>query len=192
MKVVFIENLPWIANAWDIKEVKPWYLRNYLIPNRFAVPATEKIIKETETLRQEQEKIRKERIQASIEQKDNINWTVIEFTSKTDWVNLYAAIGEKDIINKLNEQFKINLDKKAISNVKLKTTWEHPVEVSLWDWVVVRITVKISWEDWIIAKKTSKKSKKSEEEEIDEVLNDSTADPVEKWNNENKDGEIDN
>ncbi len=179
MKVVFIENIQWIANAWDIKDVKPWYLRNYLIPNRLAVPASDSIIKETEELRQAQEKLRKERIQASIEQKDNINWKTFEFISKTDWVNLYASITEKDIINKLDEEFKINLDKKAIKNVKLKTTWEHPIEISLWDWVTVKVTIKISWEEEKNDKKGNKKTKKSEEEQVNDELEKPTKDSEE-------------
>ena len=40
MKVVFIENVPSVANAGDVKEVKDGYGRNYLFPRKLAMPAT--------------------------------------------------------------------------------------------------------------------------------------------------------
>ena len=41
MKVLFVQDVPGKADAGEIKEVKNGYARNYLIPNKIAVPATE-------------------------------------------------------------------------------------------------------------------------------------------------------
>ena len=146
MKVIFLENLPDIARYWDIKDIKNWFFRNFLLPNWIAIPASEKMIKETESLRMEQIKLEKERNKIIIAQKENINWATIEFTSKSDWTNLYAAISEKDIIQKLNKQYKIDLDKKAITHTKIKTIWKHLIEVRLNKNTIIKITVKIIWE----------------------------------------------
>jgi len=48
MKVVFIENVPQVANAGDVKEVKDGYGRNYLFPRKLAVPATPSTLKQLE------------------------------------------------------------------------------------------------------------------------------------------------
>jgi large subunit ribosomal protein L9 len=40
MKVIFLEDMPKVAKAGDIKEVADGYGRNYLIPRKLAVPAT--------------------------------------------------------------------------------------------------------------------------------------------------------
>ena len=40
MKVVFLEDVPGTARIGDIKDVKPGFARNYLLPRRLAMPAT--------------------------------------------------------------------------------------------------------------------------------------------------------
>ncbi len=161
MKVVFLETLPGVATIWEIKDVKPWHLRNYLLPNGIAVPASDEIIEETKQIREDQERIKKEKIEAAIAKQDDIAWHVIDFVVKADWVNLYAAITEKDIIDRINSSFQIDLDKKVIKNTKIKTTWEHPVNLHLADWVTVWIIVKVAWE-WEDEEKGKKKWKKAE------------------------------
>ena len=48
MRVVFIENVPKVANAGEVKEVKGGYGRNFLIPRKLAVPATASVLKQVE------------------------------------------------------------------------------------------------------------------------------------------------
>ena len=150
MKVLFLKHLTDIANIWDIKEVKPWYLRNFLLPKWIAVPVSKKIIQETEFLREKQKKLKQEKIDLAISQKDNINWKTIEFNEKADWSNLYAAITEKDIIKRINDEFKIDLDKKSICHTRIKTTWEHAVELKISEWAIINLTVKVLWNEWEI------------------------------------------
>ena len=40
MKVVFLEDVPGVANGGDVRDVKNGYARNYLIPKSLAVPAS--------------------------------------------------------------------------------------------------------------------------------------------------------
>lgn len=48
VKVVFLENVPSVANAGEVKEVKAGYGRNFLIPRRLAVPATASVLRQVE------------------------------------------------------------------------------------------------------------------------------------------------
>ena len=48
MKVVFVENVPRVASAGEVKEVKDGYGRNYLLPRKLAVPATATALKQLE------------------------------------------------------------------------------------------------------------------------------------------------
>jgi len=52
MKVVFIENVPHLANAGEIKEVADGYGRNFLIPQKLALPASSPAVKQIEAKRQ--------------------------------------------------------------------------------------------------------------------------------------------
>lgn len=48
MKVVFLEDVPGTARLGDIKDVKPGFARNYLLPRKLALPATPAMIQSVE------------------------------------------------------------------------------------------------------------------------------------------------
>lgn len=51
MRVVFLENVPSVANAGEIKEVADGYGRNYLLPRKLAAVATPGLLKQLEVER---------------------------------------------------------------------------------------------------------------------------------------------
>ena len=71
MKVVFLEDVPNVAKAGDVKEVSDGYGRNYLIPKKLAVisrPGVEAQVKARLEARAETEKMKK--LAAEIEWKE--------------------------------------------------------------------------------------------------------------------------
>ncbi len=52
MKVVFIEDVPHLASAGEIKEVADGYGRNFLIPRKLALPVNSPAVKQIEARRQ--------------------------------------------------------------------------------------------------------------------------------------------
>ena len=51
MKVVLVQDVPNVADAGEVKEVKRGHARNYLLPKGFAVPATAEELKRVEALK---------------------------------------------------------------------------------------------------------------------------------------------
>lgn len=51
MKVIFLQDVPHIAHAGDVKEVKDGYGRNFLLPRKLAAPATRDALARVESLR---------------------------------------------------------------------------------------------------------------------------------------------
>ena len=162
MKVVFLQTLEGVAYAWDIKDVKPWFLRNFLLPKQIAVPASDKIIAETETLRKEQEKLRMERVEKANTDKAELEWKTIEFKVKTDKWHLYAAIWDEDIISKVKENFKIELAKNAVRHDKIKEVWTHEVKIHLAEWVDAIISVIVLSENEDLAELEKEKEAKKD------------------------------
>ena len=58
MKVVFLEDVPGVANGGDIREVKNGFARNYLIPKNLAVPATHNALQRVGGLTKEADVVR--------------------------------------------------------------------------------------------------------------------------------------
>lgn len=48
MKVIFLEDVPNVAKAGEVKEVANGYVRNYLLPRKLAASATPEVIKKLE------------------------------------------------------------------------------------------------------------------------------------------------
>ena len=51
MRVIFLEDIPHVANTGDVKEVKTGYARNYLLPKKLAVAATSQELARLESIR---------------------------------------------------------------------------------------------------------------------------------------------
>jgi large subunit ribosomal protein L9 len=51
LKVIFLQDVPPIAHAGDVKEVKDGYGRNYLVPRKLAIAATSDAMARVESLR---------------------------------------------------------------------------------------------------------------------------------------------
>ena len=58
MRVVFLEDVPGVAQGGDVKEVKNGFARNYLIPKNLAAPATHNALQGVEHLRREAGQVR--------------------------------------------------------------------------------------------------------------------------------------
>jgi len=44
MKVYFLKDIPSVAKAGEVKEVSGGYYRNFLVPKKLAIPATEQVV----------------------------------------------------------------------------------------------------------------------------------------------------
>ena len=58
MRVVFLEDVQGVALGGEIKEVKRGFARNYLIPQKLAIPATKDALQRIDRLAQKSEDIR--------------------------------------------------------------------------------------------------------------------------------------
>jgi large subunit ribosomal protein L9 len=164
MKVVFLENFSeaWYL-AWDIREVKDWFARNFLIPKKVALPATEKIVAETEDLRKKWEEIREAAKKAAQDTKTKLSWKTLKLNWKADWDTLYAAITEKMIVDKIKLDFGVELEEKFVKDWHIKTLWAHQINIIMTDWISVVLKVEIS--DDTQKAKVEKKEEKVESEE---------------------------
>lgn len=165
MKVIFLQTVG-KSYPWEIKSVKPGYFRNFLLPKRFAVPVSDKIIIATEQMRKEQETLRLERVEKLKAWKVLIEWKVLEFKVKSDWGHMYASINEKDIADRILEEFSVTLEPKSIKHTKLKDIWESDINVSMWDWITAIVKINIISDQPKETKKWSRKPKSDKKENI--------------------------
>ena len=115
MKVVFLEDVPNVAKAGDIKEVADGYSRNYLIPRKLAVPATSSELKKVEVLRatgaRREAKTEKE-AEAFAKTLQNITVVIRMRAGTKD--KLYGSVTGADIAREIKKLTKQDVDKRKI------------------------------------------------------------------------------
>ncbi len=114
MQVILLENVPSLGKAGDMVKVSDGYGRNYLIPKKKAILATEKSVKMVEhQKRQVQQRVEKSRKDAQkvASQIENLSCTFTKSVGESG--KLFGSITSMDIENYLKENG-IDVDRKKI------------------------------------------------------------------------------
>jgi large subunit ribosomal protein L9 len=115
MQVILLENVPSLGKAGDLVKVSDGYGRNYLIPQKKAVLATEKSLKVIEhQKRQVQQRMEKTKKDAEkmAKQIEKLSCTFAKTVGESG--KLFGSVTSMDIENYLKENG-IELDRKKIS-----------------------------------------------------------------------------
>jgi large subunit ribosomal protein L9 len=138
MKVIFIEDVPNVAKAGEIKDVTDGYGRNFLIPRKLAAIATTRAIADAKA---EMEKRVHERARTENEMKqlaEEINGKEVIVAAKTGGKEkLYGSVTAEDIATELQQTLGVVVDKRKIE------IGESIRQVGTYD-VVVRLAAEIA------------------------------------------------
>jgi large subunit ribosomal protein L9 len=115
MEVILKKDVANLGYAHDVVTVKDGYGRNYLIPQGYAILATEANKKmNSETQRQKSYKEQKERIEAEKLQKALENITVKIGAKAGASGKIYGSVNAIQIAEAIKEQFNYEVDRKKI------------------------------------------------------------------------------
>ena len=146
MKVLFKKHVVNVGKVWEIKEVKPGYAQNFLLPQGHAVELTDAVLKKMKQAGQKDEAHRRELISDRHDIVEKLNGKSLTF-SLTSGANgkVYWGIGEKDILTEITKVYKVTLAKKHISLMDwhLKKLWEHDVYIKLWKDAMAKMKVEL-------------------------------------------------
>ena len=149
MKVVFMEDVPNVGRAGQIKEVSDGYGKNYLIPYKLAMPARIGDIKAVEA----QIKARA-RIAAKTEAEMKVLATELEnkeiiLKAKVGQQNrLYGSITSADIAAGLESSLKAIVDKRKIELPEpIRTVGSYEVPIKLGKDITTKIKVTVVAEE---------------------------------------------
>lgn len=152
MKIILKQDIEGFGKVGEIKDVKPGFARNYLIPKSLAVVATEKNLKliELEKQRLEKERIQeKNRIEelASVIAKKSIEVGVK--TGETG--KLFGSITKEDIANAISSELKIEIDKQdVLLEEVIKETGIYSIEINLRSKKFPEIYQKANLKLWVV------------------------------------------
>jgi len=148
MKVVFIEDVPGTAKIGDIKEVKPGFARNYLLPRRLAMPASPSVIKSAELRAKREERLQEARDHEARTLAAKLEGVSYTFSARAGSTGkLFGSVGSADVAEKVGETLGVEFDRHNVVLDAIKELGDFEAVVRLTKNVIVRIPVAVIGED---------------------------------------------
>ncbi|MBO4282071.1 MAG: 50S ribosomal protein L9 [Bacteroidales bacterium] len=146
MEIILKEDIAKLGYADEIVNVKNGYARNYLFPNKLAIPATEsnkKVL--AENLRQRSRKLAKIKSDAEELAKLLGNITVKVNVKATEEGTIYGSITNAVVAEALQNDHNITIDRKKIevNGQHIKTVGSYKAMVNLHKDVHVELPVEV-------------------------------------------------
>lgn len=149
MEVILNQDVDRIGKTGAVVKVKDGFARNFLFPNKLAVPLTASNLKKIEEEKQKKnaqsEKVKKEAIVLK-EKIEKLSLTIQALTQEGEADKLYGSVAAQDIANALKEE-SLSLDKNSIIlNDPIKSLGIYEVPVKLHPEVSANLKI------WIVKK----------------------------------------
>ncbi|TSB47520.1 50S ribosomal protein L9 [Alkalicoccobacillus porphyridii] len=114
MEVIFLEEVKGKGKKGERKNVSEGYARNYLLPNKLAVAATQGNVKDLEAKQKSQDKKQEEELEQAKAYKAELEALTVEIKAKAgEGGRLFGAISTKQIAETL-KKMKKKVDKRKI------------------------------------------------------------------------------
>lgn len=177
MKVILKEDVVSLGKEGDITEVARGYARNYLFPKGLAVEASPPNLKQLEHKRKALEKKAAEKKALAEEEAKKLEGKTVAIIAKAGvGGKLYGSVTSKDIAEALNEQLKVEVDRKLIVQAEsIKSLGNIAVSIKLHPEVDVSINVEVRASEEVEEKKEEKEEKKKEEKTVEAVIQEEKA-----------------
>jgi large subunit ribosomal protein L9 len=149
VKVVFLEDVAGTARIGDIKEVKPGFARNYLLPRRLAMAATPSVIKSVEQRAAREARLQETRDNDARALAGRVEGAAFTFTAKAGSTGkLFGSVGTNDIAAKVGETIGREFERHDVMlGEPIKELGDYPVKVRLSRNVSATVNVSVVGED---------------------------------------------
>ncbi len=150
MKVLFLQDELPTARAGDIRDVKNGFARNYLIPRRIAVLATEHQLRRGEKLRVEAEERRLRELNEWRDIASELQNQPVELSVRTGPTGrLYGSVTNALIASRLSELTGKQIERKRVRlQEHIRIVGDYQVPVRFLDEIDAMITLKVVSEDF--------------------------------------------
>ena len=189
MRVVFLEDVPGVAQGGDVKEVKNGFARNYLIPKSLATPATHNALQRVQKLSRHADVTRVKRLEDMRELASEIEGARVEVEMRAGSTGrLYGSVTGAIIAEQLGEVTERELDRRTVElEEPIRDLGEYSVTVRLHPEVRADISVLVyptgtTAEDFtesLRARAEAAEAEDSQEDEEEEEVEDSSEEATE-------------
>jgi large subunit ribosomal protein L9 len=164
MKVIFLQDVPQIAQAGEVKEVADGYARNFLIPRKLAALANPQAVIRAETQAHKMEARFTAELQEIASQLEGKEVSLKAKAGAKD--RLYGSITSADIATEVKNTIGLDIDKRKIElNEPIRQLGSYEIAIRLGKDIIPKIRVTVIEEETKEEEKPAKKERKTPKKE---------------------------
>lgn len=145
MKIILIQDVEFLGQKGEIKEVKEGYFRNYLLPKGLAILATPGAIAKAERLAEEREKETAKKTAELQKIAKKLQGKIFQIKAKVGKDNkLFGSITSAKILDAIKKDTQIQLEKDVLKDFEpIKKAGKHKISLKLGKEIIADIIVEI-------------------------------------------------
>ena len=144
MKIILNQDVKKLGKKGDVVEVAKGYARNYLLPQKLGIKATEKNILVAEKMQQKRQASIKENIELANSIKEGLaDAKIVIAANSTDEGTLYASVSNESIIEAIEKFSGYKIVEDQIADNSIKEIGLHNVTINLSGDVSFEVTLEI-------------------------------------------------
>ena len=146
MKIILLEDVKSVGKKGELVELKDGYAKNFIIPKKLGIEATNANMNNLKLQKKNEEKIAQEQLEAAQALAAEIEKMAVKLEIKTgEGGKTFGSISSKEIAKAVSEQYGKELDKKKIQMTDaIKTAGVHEVVVKLHPKVSAKLKVQVA------------------------------------------------
>jgi large subunit ribosomal protein L9 len=142
--ILLVKDVLKLGNMGDIIKVAPGFARNYLLPERLGIPASQAQRRQVEVLRERAAKSETEREASAIALKKTVDGMTVQIGARVAHdLELFGSIGTKEVVAALAKKGVVVDTKQVHLTDKLRKLGVYPIEVRLHKKVAAEIKLEI-------------------------------------------------
>ena len=133
MKVILLDDVKSVGKKGDLVELKEGYAKNFIIPKKLGVEATDANRNTLKLQKQNEERLAKEQLEAAKALAAELEQMTVNVEIKGgEGGRTFGSVSSKEIAKAVADQYGKEIDKKKIQlNEAIKTAGTHEVSVKL-------------------------------------------------------------
>lgn len=145
MKLILTKDVADLGDKGDVVDVADGYARNYLVPKKFAVKASEGALKQADSMKAAREEAAKRSLDEAKQLAESLAGTRVVVAARAgDSGNLFGSIGANDVAEAIVKFTGIDIDRKIIDiSEPIKEIGLHEVNLVPHPDVSVAVTLDV-------------------------------------------------
>ncbi len=146
MKVILLEDVKTLGKKGDIVNVSDGYARNFVLPKKLGVEATQKNLNELKNQQKRDSIVAQQQLDDAKAFAEQIGSKTVQVTMKAgEGGRVFGSVSSKEIAGAAKEQFGFDIDKKKLQMpepIKAFGTYEIPVKLHPQVTATLKVSVK--------------------------------------------------